>query len=594
MPEIITIDSHSKKEGEREKGEIFSVLWRSYSSLDRFTKLFIVIVVIFGLVTPYIVNQYLSLRQRAADSLGVVNTVDDVVNDMTGYHEGCLEGQPTGFSWNKQPEADNPVPPSGYDAMTYWGVIYADCAGNPATNTRVQVANIKAYVLLKSTNSWQLIQSQGSLAGCYYTEDWSSNDCSFDIRNESVGQSIKPKSNMAAHFYAGDARPTYNNSDVIGLFVTADARLIVDNPNLPDDTSIAKLLMDVGGDWWQSPSAPYPNNAQVGLGKFKYLTTTWRAFNMILTKDSYVPPPPGEASHTINPTPIIDNPPPNLSSTFVTATPTPTPTPMASSPTPTTNQQQTFSVPPGSLLASDHAYLSDLPWTQVANGSGNVKKDTSSGGSTITINGYKYPKGLGVDAPSTVTLTLNSQCSSLNANMGIDDETGGLGSVIFQIYGDNKLIWQSGVINGKKNAANAGVNLTGVNQLKLQVIDGGNGNTTYDHADWASPILQCKPSYISSYRPTNNLTDTDHDGFPDAIENYIGTDPTNSCGVNAWPPDIDNDGIVNIIDIARISRLYDTHIGDGRYNKRYDLNADGVIDRTDLDIVGSYFLKKCK
>ncbi len=236
-----------------------------------------------------------------------VNTIDVIVGDMTGYHEGCLEGQPKAFSWNRQPEADNPIPPNGYNAITYWGTIYADCAGNPATNTRVQVANIKAYVLLKSTGKWKLIQSQGNIAGCYYSGDWKDTDCSFNVRNESTGQSIKPKPNMLAHFYAAGERATYDNSDVLGAFVTGEARLIVDKANLPDDTGKAKLLMDVGGDWWQSATAPYPNNAQIGLGKFKYLTGNWRNFSMVLTKESYVKPVSGEYSHTINADAIKSN-----------------------------------------------------------------------------------------------------------------------------------------------------------------------------------------------------------------------------------------------------------------------------------------------
>lgn len=230
---------------------------------------------------------------------------------MTGKHEGCLEGQPEAFSWNKKPEADNPVPPPNYSAMTYWGVIYADCAGNQASNTRVQVANMKAYALLKSIGKWQLIQSQGRIDGCYYSEDWKTTECSLNTRSGTVGQSIKLSPHMLVHFYAGDGRSTIDTNDVVGMFITGQARLILDNSSLPDDRVQAKLLMDLGGDWWQNENAPYPNNEQIGLGKFKYLKSDWRTFNMILTKDSFIAPSVGEEhSHTISSAPIIANPPP--------------------------------------------------------------------------------------------------------------------------------------------------------------------------------------------------------------------------------------------------------------------------------------------
>jgi Bacterial TSP3 repeat/Calcineurin-like phosphoesterase len=44
--------------------------------------------------------------------------------------------------------------------------------------------------------------------------------------------------------------------------------------------------------------------------------------------------------------------------------------------------------------------------------------------------------------------------------------------------------------------------------------------------------------------------DSDADGFSDAIEVSAGTDPLVACGVDAWPADINNDGLVDIAELA--------------------------------------------
>lgn len=91
--------------------------------------------------------------------------------------------------------------------------------------------------------------------------------------------------------------------------------------------------------------------------------------------------------------------------------------------------------------------------------------------------------------------------------------------------------------------------------------------------------------------------DSDKDGFTNYRENKIGTDPNYACktptGVNAWPPDVNNDGTVNTLDQSAIAGIFNARIGDSRYNRRYDLNADGAINSADLGLDASYNGKSC-
>jgi alpha-galactosidase len=85
-------------------------------------------------------------------------------------------------------------------------------------------------------------------------------------------------------------------------------------------------------------------------------------------------------------------------------------------------------------------YLSDLTPSLSTNGWGPVKLDRSNGehesgdGRTLTVNGATYPKGLGVHANSEIRYALAGRCTSMTATVGVDDEVGSLGSVLFEIW----------------------------------------------------------------------------------------------------------------------------------------------------------------
>jgi len=74
--------------------------------------------------------------------------------------------------------------------------------------------------------------------------------------------------------------------------------------------------------------------------------------------------------------------------------------------------------------------------------------------------------------------------------------------------------------------------------------------------------------------------DSDGDGYDDATEAYLGTDPLDDCpdyvGDDAWPPDLDADGDVDIWDILEMKPGLGSREGDPGFSQRRDLNADGI------------------
>ncbi|PYE55745.1 NPCBM/NEW2 domain-containing protein [Deinococcus yavapaiensis] len=152
---------------------------------------------------------------------------------------------------------------------------------------------------------------------------------------------------------------------------------------------------------------------------------------------------------------------------------------------------------------STDSFLSDLGWTAATNAWGPVEKDKSNGewqesdGRVISIRGQTFAKGLGTHANSSVTYNVSGQCTAFTATLGVDDEVSGRGKVVYQVFGDGVKLYESAALTGTSAPLPITVNITGKNELKLVVTDGGDG-IDYDHADWAAAKVTCTASAPTS------------------------------------------------------------------------------------------------
>jgi hypothetical protein len=150
---------------------------------------------------------------------------------------------------------------------------------------------------------------------------------------------------------------------------------------------------------------------------------------------------------------------------------------------------------------SGTTYLSDLPWTSMSNGWGPVERDRSNGedktgdGRAIVLNGITFRKGLGAHASSLVRYTLSSRCSRFEATVGVDDEVGSNGSVVFEVWADGVLLFKSAAMRGSTASVPVSVALGGRTRLTLVVGDGGDGNGS-DHGDWGDARVVCDGSAL--------------------------------------------------------------------------------------------------
>lgn len=142
-------------------------------------------------------------------------------------------------------------------------------------------------------------------------------------------------------------------------------------------------------------------------------------------------------------------------------------------------------------------YVSDLCETESSiNGWGPIEKDLSNGeddaqdGGPIIIAGNVYSKGLGVHAPAEVRYEVMGQCDRFSAEVGIDEEMKSSGSIIFEVWGDGKRLYETDVIRGEDDAVSLEVDISGVQELLL--ITNDNGENGSDHGDWGNAQLRCR------------------------------------------------------------------------------------------------------
>ena len=93
-------------------------------------------------------------------------------------------------------------------------------------------------------------------------------------------------------------------------------------------------------------------------------------------------------------------------------------------------------------------------------------------------------------------------------------------------------------------------------------------------------------------------TEDDGDGYTDAREAFMGTDPLAACplvtGVHAaWPPDVDNSQDVTINDVLAFKPAVGASRGSPFYTARKDLNASNDIDIGDVLAIKPVFTVRC-
>ncbi len=146
--------------------------------------------------------------------------------------------------------------------------------------------------------------------------------------------------------------------------------------------------------------------------------------------------------------------------------------------------------------------LETLTLSYLEQGWGEPQANKSVDGHPIMLDGKRFEHGVGTHAKSTFRISLGGKAERFAATVGVDDEVGQRGSVVFKVTGDGKTLWQSGVLRGGDPAKEVSVALNGVKRLVLTVGDAGD-DMNYDHADWADAkivMVEGKPEAVAPVR----------------------------------------------------------------------------------------------
>jgi hypothetical protein len=109
-------------------------------------------------------------------------------------------------------------------------------------------------------------------------------------------------------------------------------------------------------------------------------------------------------------------------------------------------------------------------------------------GGQLRCGGRLYLKGLGLHSAARLSYRLDRPWSRFQAEVGIDDSTGGRGSVGFRVFVDGTQKYTSPPVRGGMQPQAVSIDLAGARQLDL-VVDYGEAGDVMDHADWLNARL---------------------------------------------------------------------------------------------------------
>lgn len=105
------------------------------------------------------------------------------------------------------------------------------------------------------------------------------------------------------------------------------------------------------------------------------------------------------------------------------------------------------------------------------------------------------------------------------------------------------------------------------------------GQENTDGDEWGNACENCPTVATPWFVPAG---DDDCDGFTTALENYLGTNPLVRCGASAWPPDTNDNGTVNNLDLVLFTLSWAKSTGEEGFDQRVDLNQNGTVNNLDF------------
>ena len=103
----------------------------------------------------------------------------------------------------------------------------------------------------------------------------------------------------------------------------------------------------------------------------------------------------------------------------------------------------------------------------------------------MRMNGLLFRRGLGVGADSRIDINLGGGWKLLRADLGVDDSCRSHGGQQFQVWGDDRLLYDSGLVQAP-GVVKPELDVRGVRRLSLRTLG---AQSTQGCGNWANAAL---------------------------------------------------------------------------------------------------------
>ncbi len=114
--------------------------------------------------------------------------------------------------------------------------------------------------------------------------------------------------------------------------------------------------------------------------------------------------------------------------------------------------------------------------------------DRTVSGARLRAGERLYVKGIGMHSASRLTFAIDREFQRFEAELAIDDESHGGGSVVYRVFADAEERYRSSIIRGGEAPQSISVDVSGAQRISL-VVDHAERGDQLDRADWLNARL---------------------------------------------------------------------------------------------------------
>jgi hypothetical protein len=258
---------------------------------------FIVLILLIADISHAVAGKSVSRNdQLSFDKL----SIEQVISDMYLPSEALVIDPQ--FDWQYRPKVTMHAPrgdaipdwwsgnrPLWTKAVVPWFTAF-EAQGNRSKNSRVQVRNLRLFLLSVSKREWVEVEQKFRPEVKLWTYPFREvgNACGEQVRLEKDGTvSIVP--NYPRFLHGWGRGHEINAGDVGATFTAMEFRLIVNDRNMKDDRDFARYVVDVGADYYPDMALRWSLDYAPGMGNGRMLLARkhWRTATLLIANASY-------------------------------------------------------------------------------------------------------------------------------------------------------------------------------------------------------------------------------------------------------------------------------------------------------------------